>query len=363
MMSIVEEAIARSTPDEKRGEPEQLVESDEELQTILEQIRPTIKVIGCGGAGNNTVARMFEEGIDGAELIAINTDAKHLLMTSADKKMLIGRKTTKGLGSGGWPQVGEESALENRDELSAAVEGSDMVFITCGLGGGTGTGAAPVVASAAQEAGALTISVVTLPFSVEGKVRHDNAMAGLERLKDSSDTVIVVPNDRLLDVVPRLPLVQAFKVADEVLMHAVRGITELITKAGLVNLDFADVRTVMQNGGVAMIGLGEAEGEEKSVESVQKALRSPLLDVDVSTATAALVNVTGGPDLTIEEAERACEEVYSRIHEDARLIWGARVDPNMENRIRTMLIITGVRSSQIYGPGGGHVQKYGIDIL
>lgn len=258
--------------------------------------------------------------------------------------------------------MGEESALENKEEIAELVEGSDMVFVTCGLGGGTGTGSAPVVASAAQEAGALTISVVTLPFAVEGKIRHENAIAGLERLKDSSDTVIVVPNDRLLDVVPRLPLAQAFKVADEVLMHAVRGITELITKGGLVNLDFADVRTVMQNGGVAMIGLGEADGEDKAVESVQKALRSPLLDVDVSTATAALVNVTGGPDLTIAEAERACEEVYSRIQEDARLIWGARVDPNMENRIRTMLIITGVRSPQIYGPGG-KVQKFGIDIL
>jgi len=363
MMSIVEEALARSTPAEKKSDSEQLVGTDDELQTILEQIRPTIKVIGCGGAGNNTIARMFEEGMEGAELIAINTDAKHLLMSSADRKLLIGRKTTRGLGAGGWPQVGEESALENKEEIAELVEGSDMVFVTCGLGGGTGTGSAPVVASAAQDAGALTISVVTLPFAVEGKIRHDNAIAGLERLKDSSDTVIVVPNDRLLDVVPRLPLAQAFKVADEVLMHAVRGITELITRAGLVNLDFADVRTVMQNGGVAMIGLGEADGEDKAVESVQKALRSPLLDVDVSTATAALVNVTGGPDLTIAEAERACEEVYSRIHEDARLIWGARVDPNMENRIRTMLIITGVSSPQIYGPAGGKAQRFGIDIL
>jgi len=222
-----------------------------------------------------------------------------------------------------------------------------------------------VVAEAARDAGALTIAVVTLPFGVEGQVRRTNAEAGLERLRDVADTVIVVPNDKLLEVVPRLPLQAAFKVSDEVLMRAVKGITELITKPGLVNLDFADVRTVMQNGGVAMIGLGEADGEAKAVESVQKALRSPLLDVDISGATSALVNVVGGPDMTIAEAESVVQEVYSRIDPDARLIWGAQVDDSLEHTVRTMIVVTGVKSPQIYGHGGGQnvTRRYGIDFV
>jgi cell division protein FtsZ len=240
-----------------------------------------------------------------------------------------------------------------------------MVFITCGLGGGTGTGSAPVVAEAARDVGALTIAVVTLPFGVEGAVRRSNAEAGLERLRDVADTVIVVPNDKLLEVVPRLPLQAAFKVSDEVLMRAVKGITELITKPGLVNLDFADVRTVMQKGGVAMIGLGESDGEDKAGESVQKALRSPLLDVDISGATSALVNVVGGHDMTVAEAENVVEEVYSRIDPEARLIWGAQIDPNLEHTVRTMLVVTGVKSPQIYGKGNSRniTSRYGIDFV
>jgi cell division protein FtsZ len=308
---------------------------------------------------------MANEGIKGAELVAINTDAQHLLRVNADKKILIGKKKTRGLGAGSLPKVGEEAALESVDEIRAFVEGSDMVFITAGLGGGTRTGSAPVVAEAARDAGALTIAVVTLPFGVEGHVRRMNAEAGLERLREVADTVIVVPNDKLLEVVPRLPLQAAFKVSDEVLMRAVKGITELITKPGLVNLDFADVRTVMQNGGVAMIGLGEAEGEMKAVEAVQKALRSPLLDVDISGATSALVNVVGGPDMTIAEAESVVQEVYSRIDPDARIIWGAQVDEELENTVRTMLVVTGVKSPQIYGHGGTRniTRKYGIDFV
>lgn len=224
-----------------------------------------------------------------------------------------------------------------------------MVFITAGLGGGTGTGSAPVIAKAARDTGALTIAVVTLPFTAEGAIRMENAEAGLERLRDVADTVIVVPNDRLLEVVPRLPLSAAFKVSDEVLMRAVKGITELITQPGLVNLDFADVRTVMERGGVAMIGMGESDSEDKAADSVKKALRSPLLDVDISGATAALVNVVGGPDMTMAEAEGVVKEVYERIDPDARIIWGAQVDPSMQGRMRTMLVVTGVNSPQIYG--------------
>ncbi len=278
---------------------------------------------------------MMEEGIHGAKLIAINTDAQHLIRTQADQRILVGRQRTRGLGAGSIPQIGEEAALENEQEIRAAV---------C-----TGTGVAPVVAKAAREEGSLTIAIVTLPFAAEGAIRMENAEAGLERLRDVADTVIVVPNDRLLEVVPKLPLYAAFKVADEVLMRAVKGITELITMPGLVNLDFADVRTVMERGGVAMIGMGESDSEDKAADSVKKAIRSPLLDVDISGATAALVNVVGGPDMTMEEAEGVVQEVYNRVDPNARIIWGAQIDPNMQNKMRTLLVVTGVRSPQIYG--------------
>jgi len=287
------------------------------------------------------------------------------LHINADRRFLIGRRTTRGLGAGSLPIIGEEAAQEDIDEIRAAVDGADMVFVTCGLGGGTGTGASPVVAEAAREAGALTIAIVTIPFSAEGSIRMQNAEAGLARLREVSDTVIVVPNDRLLDVVPNLPLQAAFKVADEVLMRSVKGITELITRPGLINLDFADVRTVMTNGGVAMIGMGEADGEEKARDSVMKALRSPLLDVDVSGATSALVNVVGGPDMTITDAETVVDEVYQKINPDARIIWGAQIDQNLEHTIRTMLVVTGVSSPQILGKETGRriTSRHGIDFL
>jgi len=344
MRSIVEEALTKA-----RDETVSPSQNNEDLDQILAELKTEITVIGCGGGGSNTISRMMEEGIHGAKLIAINTDAQHLIRTQADQRILVGRQRTRGLGAGSIPQIGEEAALENEQEIRAVVSGSDMVFITVGLGGGTGTGVAPVVAKAAREEGALTIAIVTLPFSAEGAIRMENAEAGLERLRDVADTVIVVPNDRLLEVVPKLPLYAAFKVADEVLMRAVKGITELITMPGLVNLDFADVRTVMERGGVAMIGMGESDSEDKAADSVKKAIRSPLLDVDISGATAALVNVVGGPDMTMEEAEGVVQEVYNRVDPGARIIWGAQIDPAMENKMRTLLVVTGVRSPQIYG--------------
>src|SRR5512137_3089507 len=250
MKYIFDEALSRK---DVGGEirSNAMIQSDEELTSVLEDLTTVIKVIGCGGGGSNTIDRLAECGIQGAELFAINTDAQHLLHINADRRFLIGRRTTRGLGAGSLPAIGEEAAQENIDEIRAAVEGADMVFVTCGLGGGTGTGASPIVAEAAKEAGALTISIVTLPFSAEGAIRMANAEAGLKRLREVSDTVVVVLNDRLLDVAPDLPLQAAFKVADEVLMRSVKGITELITRPGLINLDFADVRTVMTNGGVA----------------------------------------------------------------------------------------------------------------
>jgi cell division protein FtsZ len=344
MRSIVEEALTKA-----RDEPVSTSQNNEDLDQILAELKTEITVIGCGGGGSNTISRMREEGIHGAKLIAINTDAQHLIRTQANQRILVGRQRTRGLGAGSIPQIGEEAALENEAEIRAVVSGSDMVFITVGLGGGTGTGVAPVVAKAAREEGALTIAIVTLPFSAEGAIRMENAEAGLERLRDVADTVIVVPNDRLLEVVPKLPLYAAFKVADEVLMRAVKGITELITMPGLVNLDFADVRTVMERGGVAMIGMGESDSEDKAADSVKKAIRSPLLDVDISGATAALVNVVGGPDMTMEEAEGVVQEVYNRVDPGARIIWGAQIDPAMQCKMRTLLVVTGVRSPQIYG--------------
>ncbi|NLX39935.1 MAG: Cell division protein FtsZ 1 [Methanosaeta sp. PtaB.Bin087] len=382
MKSIIDEALNRAELEGRTAPPgamendddledervrSRAMENDDDLVAVLEQLTTVIRVIGCGGGGSNTIERLAETGIEGAELFAMNTDAQHLLHINADRRLLIGRRTTRGLGAGSLPSIGEEAARESIDEIRAAIEGADMVFITCGLGGGTGTGAAPVVAEVAREMGALTISVVTLPFAAEGAIRMANADVGLKRLREVSDTVIVVPNDRLLEVVPDLPLQAAFKVADEVLMRSVKGITELITRPGLINLDFADVRTIMSNGGVAMIGLGEAQGEMKSKDSVIKALRSPLLDVDISGATSALVNVVGGTNMTISDAETVVEEVYERINPEARIIWGAQIDPSLENGIRTMLVVTGVSSPQILGKEDSRqsriVSKHGIDFL
>ncbi|MHC1610778.1 MAG: cell division protein FtsZ [Candidatus Methanospirareceae archaeon] len=335
----------------------------EELEKILESSRTVIKVIGCGGSGTNTIQRMTEEGIFGAELFALNTDAQHLLFAKVDRKVLIGKKTTRGLGAGSIPRFGEEAARENESDIRSIVEDADMVFVTCGLGGGTGTGASPVVAEAAQEAGALTIGVVTLPFTAEGEVRMENTNYGLERLREYTDTLIVIPNDRLLDLAPRLPLNEAFKVADDVLMRAVKGITELITKPGLINLDFADVRTVMKDGGMAMIGFGESDGQNKAIESVRKALSSPLLDVDVSDAKSALINVTGGVDMTVEEAEGALQEVYKMMNPEARIIWGVQISPELKNMIRTLLIVTGVKSEQIYARKDVKRERFGIEMV
>jgi len=339
--------------------------ADRELEEVLAGLTTTIKVLGCGGAGTNTISRCLAAEITGAELVAINTDAQHLLLTEAPNKVLIGRHLTHGLGAGSLPQIGEEAAKESEQDLRDAVGRSDMIFITCGLGGGTGTGAAPIVARLAKEAGALTIGVVTLPFSVEGLIRMENAETGLNRLRDICDTVIVIPNDKLLDVVPNLSLNAAFKVADEVLMRSIKGITEMITMPGLVNLDFADLKTVMKRGGVAMIGLGEAEGENKAVNAVVEALNSPLLEVDISDATGALVNVTGGEDMTISEAERVVEEIYSRVDPNARIIWGTTVDPALKRNIRAMLVITGVKSKQILGPSQTSFEnkEFGIDFV
>ncbi len=338
-----------STEDSRFPEQRQKTSVDHELEEILSKQKAKIRVVGCGGAGNNTINRISEVGITGAETIGINTDAQDLLFTNSDVKLLIGKDSTQGLGAGSIPQVGEEAARESEHEVKEHLQGADMIFITCGLGGGTGTGSAPVIAEMSKKLGALTVAIVTLPFEMEGNRRYENALIGLEKLEQTVDTLIVIPNDKLLELAPDLPLHTAFKVADEILTNAVKGIAELVTKAGLVNLDFADIRTIMGRGGVAMIGVGESDTDNRAVEAVEKAIANPLLDVDITGANGALINISGGSDMTLEESRRVVEAVSERLDEDARVIWGAQISEDLEKTIRVMLIVTGVQSPQIFG--------------
>jgi cell division protein FtsZ len=324
-------------------------EIDKELEKLVDSQKASIRVLGCGGGGNNTLSRINQVGIKGVMTIAINTDAQDLLYTNSDKKILIGRELTKGLGAGSKPKVGEEAARESENEIKESLKGADMVFITCGLGGGTGTGSAPVVAELAKKQEALTIAIVTVPFAMEGQARYENAAYGLERLRKAVDTLIVIPNDKLLELVPDLPINTAFKVADEILTNSVKGIAELVTRAGLVNLDFADIRAVMRDGGVALIGVGESDSENRAEEAVEKAIMNPLLDVDISGASAALINISGGSDLTLSESKKVMEMVHEKLDPEAKVIWGAQIYEDFEKTLRVMVIVTGVKSSQILG--------------
>lgn len=321
---------------------EKIFITDEELRELLRRAEAKIKVVGVGGAGNNTLHRLKEMGIVGAELIAVNTDAQHLLRVNADKKILIGLETTAGYGSGGDPKIGEAAAKESEHTLKKALEGADMIFITCGLGGGTGTGASPVIAEISRKMGALTIGVVTLPFSIEGRRRMTIALEGLERLRENVDTTIVVPNDKLLEVAPDLPIDAAFKTSDLVLANAIKGTTEIITKPGLVNVDFADVKAVLKDGGFAVIGLGESDSENRAEEAVNKALTNPLLTVDITGAKGALIHIVGGRDLTLGEAKTIVDSIARRLDPDAKFTWGALIENEMEKKIRVLAIIAGV---------------------
>lgn len=324
---------------------------DEELRKLLEDKKARIKVIGCGGAGNNTITRMMEVGIEGVKTVAVNTDAQDLFYSDSDVKLLIGKELTGGLGAGGNPEVGMEAAQESKDDIKKVVENSDLIFITCGLGGGTGTGSAPIVAELAKKAGALTLAVVTLPFAMEGKTRMRNAKSGLENLRKYVDTIVVVPNDRLLDVVPNVSLATAFKVADEILVNSVKGIAELITTPGLINLDLADVKAVMANGGLAMVGIGESNSENRAKEAIEKALANPLLSLDIAGAGGALINVTGGPDITIKEAQEVVEVISDKLADEAKIIWGAQVAKDFGDIVRAMVIVTGVEGGEDYIAG------------
>lgn len=307
-----------------------------------------IKVVGAGGAGSNMVSWLHKKGIHGATVLAMNTDKQHLDITSADQRILIGKELTRGLGCGGFPEKGMQAAKENLHDIKSTMKGADMVFVCAGEGGGTGTGVAPVVAQVAKEMGAIVIGTVTMPFDIE-RARVDKAEFGLQQLREVTDTVIVIDNNRLVNIAGNLPIQQAFAVANELISTMIKGIVETIAVPSLVNLDYADVRAIMANGDVSVIGIGESDTESRVEEATRRALTNPLLDVSYEGATGALIHVTGGPDLTLDEVSKVGEIITESLDTDANVIWGARIDDNMAGKIRVMTIITGVNSPYVLG--------------
>jgi cell division protein FtsZ len=333
---------------------DKLSADDEELRTLLESLKPRIRVYGMGGAGCNAIDRLQNENLFNNAYVtgyAINTDAQALLLANVEKKILIGR-TARGRGAGGDPTKGEAAALESEHKLRQITDDTQLAIITAGMGGGSGTGAAAHIARLAKSQGALTIAVVTYPFKSEGTLRRQNAEWGLERLREHCDTIIVIPNERLLEIesVRDLPLAAAFRVGDELLVRTIRGVTDLLTCDGMVNLDYEDLKSVVQTGGgVSMIGIGSAKGANRAAQATLEALHSPLLEIDFSDARGALINVVGGPSLTLGEAEQCAQIIKDQISEHAKIIWGAAVEDDLKEEIRVMVVLTGVRSTQIYG--------------
>ena len=321
-------------------------------ETVTQSAR--MKVIGVGGGGGNAVNRMIEERLPGVEFISVNTDAQALAASRSDLKVQIGKRLTRGLGAGARPEIGRQAVEENRDEIIAAVQGADLVFVTCGMGGGTGTGAAPIVAQIARDIGALTVGIVTKPFLFEGRKRMRQAEMGIAELRNNVDTMIVVPNERLLAVVGKgIPFQDALKKADEVLLHATQGIAGLITSTGIINVDFADVRTIMQNGGAALMGTGTGRGDNRAMEAAQQAISSPLLDnVSITGATGVLINITGGNDLTLGEASTINQIIHDAAGDDAEIIFGAHNDPAMQGEVRVTVIATGFDRTIAHDAGG-----------
>jgi cell division protein FtsZ len=307
-----------------------------------------IKVLGVGGAGSNMVSWLYKKGIKGAEIIACNTDKQHLDITNSDKKVLIGRELTRGLGCGGFPNKGAEAAQESIQEIKEFTKATDMAFICAGMGGGTGTGAAPVIAQVVKDTGSIVIGTVTMPFNIE-RARIDKAEFGLQQLRQVADTVIVIDNNRLVSIAGNLPVQQAFAVANELISTMIRGIVETIAVPSLVNLDYADVKAIMTNGGVAAIGVGASDTTNKVDESVKGALSNPLLDISYKGATGALIHIEGGPDMTLDEVSRVGELVTQNLDADANVIWGARVSDEMKGKLTVMTIVTGVKSPWILG--------------
>ncbi|MEI7649544.1 MAG: cell division protein FtsZ [Methanomicrobiales archaeon] len=343
MQSIINDALKNADLEKEINKAGKSNELDEDFCG-----QPRIVIIGCGGAGNNTVNRIHHMGVSGAETIAINTDKQHLDMIQADKRILIGKSLTKGLGAGGYPDVGKRAAEMARPTLEAILESADLVFITAGMGGGTGTGSAPVVASIAKEQGAIVVGMVSYPFQVE-KARLIRAEEGLEALAAAADSVIVLDNNRLKNFVPNLPLGQAFSVMDQLIGETVKGISETITEPSLINIDYADVRAIMSKGGVAVMLVGESKQQNKAESVVRECLSNPMLDIDYRGATGSLIHITGGTDLTLQDAEEVATSLTYELDPHADVIWGARVRSDMEGKIRVLAIMTGVKSAQILG--------------
>ncbi|WP_449539930.1 cell division protein FtsZ [Ferdinandcohnia sp. Marseille-Q9671] len=317
-----------------------------EFDTNVDQLA-TIKVIGVGGGGNNAVNRMIEHGVQGVEFIAVNTDAQALNLSKAEIKMQIGGKLTRGLGAGANPEVGKKAAEESREQIEEALKGADMVFVTAGMGGGTGTGAAPVIAQISKDLGALTVGVVTRPFTFEGRKRQTQAAGGISAMKESVDTLIVIPNDRLLEIVDKnTPMLEAFREADNVLRQGVQGISDLIAVPGLINLDFADVKTIMSNKGSALMGIGVATGENRAAEAAKKAISSPLLETSIDGAQGVLMNITGGTNLSLYEVQEAADIVASASDQEVNMIFGSVINENLKEEIIVTVIATGFTEAE-----------------
>ncbi len=318
-----------------------------EFDTNLDQLA-TIKVIGVGGGGNNAVNRMIEHGVQGVDFIAVNTDAQALNLSKAEIRLQIGGKLTRGLGAGANPEVGKKAAEESREQIEEALRGADMVFVTAGMGGGTGTGAAPVIAQIARDLGALTVGVVTRPFTFEGKKRATQAAGGIDAMKQSVDTLIVIPNDRLLEIVDKsTPMLEAFREADNVLRQGVQGISDLIAVPGLINLDFADVKTIMSNKGSALMGIGVASGENRATEAAKKAISSPLLETSIDGAQGVLMNITGGTNLSLYEVQEAADIVATASDQEVNMIFGSVINENLKDEIVVTVIATGFKEDVI----------------
>ncbi|WP_047984551.1 cell division protein FtsZ [Ornithinibacillus californiensis] len=317
-----------------------------EFDTSIDQLA-TIKVIGVGGGGNNAVNRMIDHGVEGVEFISVNTDAQALNLSKAETKLQIGGKLTRGLGAGANPEVGKKAAEESKEQLEEVLQGADMIFVTAGMGGGTGTGAAPVIAQIAKDLGALTVGVVTRPFSFEGRRRSNQAVSGIEALKNSVDTLIVIPNDRLLEIVDKnTPMLEAFREADNVLRQGVQGISDLIAKPGLINVDFADVKTIMFNKGSALMGIGVATGENRATEAAKKAISSPLLETSIDGAHGILMNITGGTNLSLYEVQEAADLVTNAADEEVNVIFGSVINEDLKDEIIVTVIATGFDESK-----------------
>ena len=319
-------------------------QGNQALEEFLVDTTLTIKVLGAGGAGNNTLDTLAQTGVRGAQLIALNTDAQDLLDTEADGKILLGKHSTRGMGAGNNPQVGESAAREAHEAIRQAVDGSDLVFVVGGLGGGTGTGCLPVIAEISKGQGVLTVAICSLPFQMEGRRRWENAMGGLRKLEGHVDALILLPNEKLMKHAQNMPLQTAFKLSDTVAAEALKGIIELVTKPGIVNLDFSDLKAVLKDSGIAVIGMGESDTQQRATEAVQRAMSNPLIEANLRGASGALINVMGGTDMTLSQAQAVIEEVKKSLTEDARLIWGTQLDESMKGKIKVLVVITGLSS-------------------